>query len=385
MSCSELPLELVLLILALAARLDKETQLSLTYVSKEIQDIGDRVLYEDIFVGYTKTYKMLKQMLMNSCTNPRLLRARRYITSFRTDAYLGTKTLDNLFIHCTNLRLFAMMDVGRKSPIRAEPPSSLRTIGIRQLWDPEVFVSEFRTTVLFRNVTRLVIEQIDYGDLRPLFHASNLTHLFLGCTLKSLPPWRSGRQMFPPRLRLCLVYLGFIKDPISDLHYYNLISRSSFSEIQEGLTDNRFVPVVLYRHSRWRGRSTCRGFLVGPDCPPGPGISGNWTPYAVRFEDRKPIYDWLKSAWGEGEEIVSRRERGEAFLVCDRDEDPAFIPQALSDVRQALKPKEIDRLPSASTREGALAPMSQTALGFQPARRYLTHIGRKVAWWRNRL
>ncbi|KAH8813390.1 hypothetical protein DL96DRAFT_1625951 [Flagelloscypha sp. PMI_526] len=219
MSYPEIPLELVLATLTLAAQIDKQTRLSLTYVSKEVQNIGDRMLYDDIFVGYKhgrKTTHMLKQMLSRSCMNPRFLRARHYITSFRSAIELGNNLLENLLIHCTILRLLVIPDIHRKSTLRIEPASTLRTIGFERVYESAAFVSRFQKAVLFRGVTHLVIEQIDGGDIRPLLHASNLTHLFLGCTLRSIPPWRSVTNIFPSRLRLCLVYLGFIEDPISN-------------------------------------------------------------------------------------------------------------------------------------------------------------------------
>ncbi|KAH8813389.1 hypothetical protein DL96DRAFT_518576 [Flagelloscypha sp. PMI_526] len=309
----QLPFELILIILTLAARTDKATRLSLTCVSKELQEISDPYIFQDILVGKSrKTTQMLKKMFSRSCSSPRLIRARNYIASFRSLSKRDFEgnLLENALRYCTNLRLLVYRDIRQSSTYRVEPPSTLCTIGISQIYRPEYVASNIQSTALFRWVTHLVIEHINNHDLLPLLHASNLTHVYLGCTSYSISPWKGGAASFPPRLRLCLVYLAFFQPSMSISQYYDLIADSPLSDIQNGLTDDRFVPVIIRGYLEWPGSKSSRGFLVGPECHFEAQYPGQYALFSNDFTDRKVIYDWVDAAWADGEEIVNQRQTG---------------------------------------------------------------------------
>ncbi|KAH8813427.1 hypothetical protein DL96DRAFT_1821224 [Flagelloscypha sp. PMI_526] len=301
-----LPFDLTFSVFTVAARMDKRTLLSLTFVSKEIQSIGDRVLFEDIIIGKSrKTSQILKRMFASDRCSPRLLRAREYIRSLRapSDHEIPSDLLDNALHYCINLRLLVTKDISRRSAFWIAPPSGLHTLGLTSADGQRTFIDNFLSVELFCRITHLVIEELNWVDIRPLLHAPNLTHIFLGCTTRSIPPWNDSTSL-PPQLRLCLVYLGFSEMYMTDSGYHKLIADSLFSDIQDGTVDERIVPVVRHQRSNWPGSSTCRGFLV---CPQTFSEPYRDSLYAFDFTDRKVIYDWLEDAWNLGEEIVKQR------------------------------------------------------------------------------
>ncbi|KAH8813430.1 hypothetical protein DL96DRAFT_1821226 [Flagelloscypha sp. PMI_526] len=312
MRWSELPFDLIFAIFAVAARTNKRTPLSLTFVTKEIQSVGDRVLFKDILVGTSrKTSQMLKSMFTYSCPSQRLLRAREYIRSLRalSDREIASNVLDNALRYCINLRLVVTKDITLSPAFWITSPPGLHTLGLTSVHGHRTFIVNFSSAALFCRITHLVIEELDVVDIRPLLHAPNLTHLFLGCTSRSIPPWDNSSSL-PPQIRLCLVYLGFYQTYMTDSVYHKLIANSPFSDIQDGIVNHLFVPVTRHRFSNWPGSNTCRGFLVAPDNwgEPCHSAINYFTLYATGFTDRKAIYNWLEDARDFGEEIVKRRE-----------------------------------------------------------------------------
>ncbi|KAH8813434.1 hypothetical protein DL96DRAFT_1685274 [Flagelloscypha sp. PMI_526] len=312
MSWTELPQELFVPIFTFAAELsDKKTLVALTRVSKRIQNIADRVLFEDILFGQRrKTTLMLKQMLSLSCTSARLLRARTYVRSFRSLIHWDMESDSNLHpLHCfPNLELLAYTNTRRSTTYWVQPPTALRTIGIARVHVPQDLLVNLCSAPLFQNLTHLVIEEIETEDIRPLlFQETKVTHMYLGCNVRSNFPW-AGPTSLSPQLRLCLVYFGLFERGMSDERFHKIIEDSPLSGIEAGKVDIRIVPVIPVQRVNWTGRTTCRGFLVGPDLDENPSEIYPGA-YPDEFKDRKPLYDWVSQAWAEGEEIVRQREK----------------------------------------------------------------------------
>ncbi|KAH8813519.1 hypothetical protein DL96DRAFT_1685336 [Flagelloscypha sp. PMI_526] len=303
MDWSKTPLDLIVAIIDFAARQDKQTNLCLTHVSTEVQDIADRVLFRDIYLGIDpQTGRMLRRMLSSACSSPRFLRARAYIRSVRAPAGRGISSdlLGLVFHHCPNLQ--CLVSSGSESAeVSLNPPTSFKTLGFTLLQDMDNWIKQ----PFFWRITHLVIEEnifvVDH-HFRAL-GMSRLTHIYLGCNKSSAPPWKV--VPLPSQLQLCLVFLGFSRRGMTDERFYSVIAQSRFSDIQQGKVDNRFIPVVPYRHSMWAGSQTSRGFLVAPDW----GMSESlWGMYPTNMVDRKLLYDWLPLAWTEGERVVKAKE-----------------------------------------------------------------------------
>ncbi|KAH8813518.1 hypothetical protein DL96DRAFT_1626239 [Flagelloscypha sp. PMI_526] len=306
MDRSQMPLDLTLIIIDLATYGDRQTSLCLTLVSKEVQGMADRALFHDIYIDddiHPQTSQMLQTMLSPSCSSPRFLRARKYVQSVRAPAkrWIGSIVLEQVFRRCPNLRTVVSSDNNRPviySWLAITPPPSFKTLGFTAPWNMDGWSNQ----PIFKTITHLVIEEeillLHDSRVRVMGH---LTHIFLGCSRSSVPPWTMVTLL--TQLQLYLVFLGFSHRGMTNDEFYSTIAESEFSDIQQGKVDNRFVIVVPHQHSMWAGSQTCGGFLVAPEWR----MDFGWGVYPTHFKDRKPLYDWIQSSWTEGERIVRAR------------------------------------------------------------------------------
>ncbi|KAH8813438.1 hypothetical protein DL96DRAFT_1626046 [Flagelloscypha sp. PMI_526] len=299
MTWDKLPLELVLIVVHFAACLDGSTAVALTMVSNKIQAIADRALFDDFyFREYRReqTHRLLKMMFSSSCSL-RLLRARGYITLFRTHAreVINVDLLKVVLNHCPNLRTFVTNRI-HDSYFSIPAPSSLDTIGI--IGDFELYfgpVDQSWNYRFVRGITRVIVENPGAGMSR--FQGSSLTHIFLSLRPAHAPPWTV--HPLPVNLQLCLVYMWF-ETEISDRWLHELISDSALADIQhQGRVDKRFVLVVPHSNAQWPGRKTRGEHLVAPD----------WGIHRSMSEGSRAIfYKWVnEDAWAKGEKIVQQR------------------------------------------------------------------------------
>ncbi|KAH8813428.1 hypothetical protein DL96DRAFT_1685272 [Flagelloscypha sp. PMI_526] len=292
---SQLPFDLISTIITAAARLDEQTAMALTLVSKETQDIADRILFNNIYFRERNNSDFLDRIFLSQ--SPRLIRARLYITSVRAPKYDKIKgdTLKTILNHGINLRTLVAGDLSNAA-FSIQTPPNLTTLGVpnefalRFFWPQDS--SDTENHPLFSGITHLVVED-SYKAVR--VHMSNLTHVFVGCRPASRPPWT---HPLPPNLQLYLVYLPSYCFTMG-VDFSPILSQSQFADIQyQKRVDKRFVLVVPRANVMWPGRETCGGFVVAPDWNGG---------RLVPESSRTNLYDWVGKAWTEGEKIVEKR------------------------------------------------------------------------------
>ncbi|KAH8813435.1 hypothetical protein DL96DRAFT_1626040 [Flagelloscypha sp. PMI_526] len=240
---------------------------------------------------------MLDMMFSPSCS-PRLLRARVYVTSILAPGseHLRSDIFESILQNCLNIHTLVVDNIP-EPVLSITPPSSLKTLGVTtdtlacNIGPP----GKTKQHPLFRGITHLVIEMRFYGSEK--LQTSNLTHVYTRCSVYERPPWLVP---LPAQLQLFLIRLTPI-DPVSDKELYKYISQSSWADFQhEGKVDKRFVLIVRHSNTRWRGGSTCGGFVVVPK---------SWeNEYIYKESGRIMLYQWLeKEAWAAGEKVVEQR------------------------------------------------------------------------------
>ncbi|KAH8794206.1 hypothetical protein DL96DRAFT_1724480 [Flagelloscypha sp. PMI_526] len=126
---SQLPFDIIVAILVTAANLEDKTAIALTLVSKETQNIADRILFSNIYFRERNNKKLLDGIL--SSQSPRLVRARSYIRSIRAPKYdtIEADTLKSILHHCVNLRTLVAGHLS-KAAYSIPTPSNLTTLGV---------------------------------------------------------------------------------------------------------------------------------------------------------------------------------------------------------------------------------------------------------------
>ncbi|KAH8831884.1 hypothetical protein DL96DRAFT_1706287 [Flagelloscypha sp. PMI_526] len=184
-----IPMDLGRYIFELSAEIDSETRRSLTYVSKDVQNIADTRLFRTINMSYMDEWGFCDKL--DAAIPPRILRGFLYMKSLIWNFHFpyggAPKYFKQMLSLCRNLEVAALDCPDNEDVIisKEEIPVSLRSLACRtdlfQLSSKPIISRSSLTHPIFLQLTHLNVETslLKQWDASPLRAMTRLTHLHL--------------------------------------------------------------------------------------------------------------------------------------------------------------------------------------------------------------
>ncbi|KAH8822131.1 hypothetical protein DL96DRAFT_1620290, partial [Flagelloscypha sp. PMI_526] len=298
----DIPIDIATHILEIAADDDIETALTLTEVSKEVQEAVDKVMFCHILIRDRRDLhlrtRMLKTLISDTCCN-RWLRARRFIRTIWSFETLGRHMLLPLLEVCPNIITLGTLELNYRLYDLHHP-------GLRRLYFHRSVLPESQCKPLgeplFQNITHLAFGSFTFGYRdeevgmkKSLAALSSLTHLCIKDQARkstsSTGKWTTNMRKtllpyLPKQLRVVVVLLEVnLQNPFGRNGLHHDVLLDDFPELQHGQYDKRLV--ILPSNGFMKDKN-CEGVLHIPT-------------------DILQWEDWIDDAWEEAEEIVQSR------------------------------------------------------------------------------